>query len=163
MISNGLETWILRWRRQNSGTMSWDLPYHLEDQIQNPTIMRNGRNKSTNNPSKPKTLQTSLAEPSQNWTNVYWDCTKEISISRRLSKIYVQIPVGTSAYSLHPSELGLQVIWNTLVKLHSIRQQDCKNVAEFISMIDDVSSEINDPKITMDGAIIIHTLNSLDT
>ena len=50
--------------------------------------------------------------------------------------------------------------WNTLGKLHSIHQRDC---AEFISKIRDIKLEINDLKITMDEAITIHTLNSLDT
>lgn len=53
--------------------------------------------------------------------------------------------------------------WNTLVKLHSIHQRDCANVAEFISKIRDVTSEINDLNITIDEAIILHTLTSLDT
>ena len=53
--------------------------------------------------------------------------------------------------------------WNTLSKLHSIHQQDCKNVAEFISKIRDVTFEISDLNITIEEAIIIHTLNSLDT
>ncbi|MCJ1270238.1 hypothetical protein MMC22_010134 [Lobaria immixta] len=52
--------------------------------------------------------------------------------------------------------------WSTLGKLHSIHQRDCKNVAEFISKIRDITSEISDLNITMDSAIIIHTLNSLD-
>lgn len=52
--------------------------------------------------------------------------------------------------------------WNTLGRLHSIHKRDCKNVAEFISKIRDVTSEMTDLKITMDEAIIIHTLNSLD-
>ena len=52
--------------------------------------------------------------------------------------------------------------WSTLGKLHSIHQRDCKNVAEFISKIRDITSEISDLNITMDEAIIIHTLNSLD-
>ena len=45
--------------------------------------------------------------------------------------------------------------WNSLGKLHSIHQQDCKNVAEFISKIRDVTSEINDLNITIEEAIII--------
>ena len=52
--------------------------------------------------------------------------------------------------------------WSTLGKLHSIHERDYKNVAEFISKIRDVASEITDLNITMDEAIIIHTLNSLE-
>ena len=53
--------------------------------------------------------------------------------------------------------------WSTLGKLHSIHQRDCKNVAEFISKIQDVTSEITDLNITIEETIIIHTLNSLDS
>lgn len=52
--------------------------------------------------------------------------------------------------------------WSTLGKLHSIHQRDCKDVAEFISNIRDITFEITDLNITMDEAIIIYTLNSLD-
>ena len=47
--------------------------------------------------------------------------------------------------------------------MHSIHQKDCKDVAEFISKIRDISAEITDLNITMDEAITIHALNSLDT
>ena len=53
--------------------------------------------------------------------------------------------------------------WNTLGKLHSIHQKDYKNVAEFISKIRDISAEITDLNVTMDEAITIYALNSLDT
>ena len=53
--------------------------------------------------------------------------------------------------------------WNTLEKLHEIRHGDCKNIQEFITKIQDVKSEIKDLEITMDEAITIQVLNSLDS
>ncbi len=53
--------------------------------------------------------------------------------------------------------------WNTLGKLHEIRHGDCKNIQEFITKIWDVKSEIEDLEITMDKAITIEVLNSLDS
>ena len=38
-------------------------------------------------------------------------------------------------------------IWNTLGKLHAIHQRDCKNVAEFISKIRDITPEYSDPHL----------------
>ena len=53
--------------------------------------------------------------------------------------------------------------WNTLGKLHEIRHGDCKNIQEFMTKIRDVKSEIEDLDITMDEAITIQVLNSLDS
>ncbi len=53
--------------------------------------------------------------------------------------------------------------WNTLGKLHEIRHGDCKNIQEFMTKIRDVKSEIEDLEITMDEAITIQVLNSLDS
>ena len=54
-------------------------------------------------------------------------------------------------------------IWNTLGKLHEIWHGDCKNIHEFMTKIRDVKSEIEDLEITMDEAITIQVLNSLDS
>ena len=53
--------------------------------------------------------------------------------------------------------------WNTLGKLHEIRHGDCKNIQEFMTKIRDVKSEIEDLEITIDEAITIQVLNSLDS
>ena len=53
--------------------------------------------------------------------------------------------------------------WNTLGKLHEIRHSDCKNIQEFMTKIRDVKSEIEDLEITIDEAITIQVLNSLDS
>ena len=53
--------------------------------------------------------------------------------------------------------------WNTLGKLHEIRHGDCKNIQEFMTKIRDVKLEIEDLEITMDEAITIQVLNSLDS
>ncbi len=53
--------------------------------------------------------------------------------------------------------------WNTLGKLNEIRHGDCKNIQEFMSKICDVKSEIEDLEITIDEAIKIQVLNSLDS
>lgn len=53
--------------------------------------------------------------------------------------------------------------WNTLGKLHEIQHVDCKNIQEFMTKIRDVKSEIEDLEITMDEAITIQVLNSLDS
>ena len=53
--------------------------------------------------------------------------------------------------------------WNTLGKLHAIRHCDCKNIQEFITKIRDIKSKIEDLQITIEEAITIHVLNSLDS
>ncbi len=52
--------------------------------------------------------------------------------------------------------------WTTLGKLHAIQHSDCKNITNYMSQIKDARSEIEDLKITMDNAVIIHALNNLD-
>lgn len=52
---------------------------------------------------------------------------------------------------------------NTLGKLHEIWHDDCKNIQGFITKIRDVKLEIEDLKITIDKAITIQVLNSLDS
>ncbi len=53
--------------------------------------------------------------------------------------------------------------WNTLEKLQEMRHSDCKNIQEFMTKIWYVKSEIEDLEITMDEAITIQILNSLDS
>ena len=53
--------------------------------------------------------------------------------------------------------------WNTLGKLYEIRHGDCKNVQEFMTKIRNIKFEIEDLEITMEKAITIQVLNSLDS
>lgn len=52
--------------------------------------------------------------------------------------------------------------WNALEKLHTIRQSECKSVAEYMSRIKEASDEISDLEITMSEAVLIHALSNLD-
>ncbi len=53
--------------------------------------------------------------------------------------------------------------WNALDKLYAIRHSECKNIAEYISHIKDASAEIEDLKISISEAVVIHALNNLDS
>ena len=52
--------------------------------------------------------------------------------------------------------------WNALDKLHGIWQSECKNVSKYISHIKDASAEIDNLKISISEAVVIHTLNNLN-
>ena len=53
--------------------------------------------------------------------------------------------------------------WSALDKLHGIRHSECKNVTEYMSRIKDASAEIEDLKISISEAVVIHALNNLDS
>ena len=53
--------------------------------------------------------------------------------------------------------------WTALGKLHGIQHSECKNITDYMSQIKDARSEIEDLKISMDDAIVIHALNNLDS
>ncbi len=53
--------------------------------------------------------------------------------------------------------------WNALDKLHAIQHKECKNVAEYMSRIKDASTEIEDLKISISEAVVIHALNNFDS
>lgn len=46
--------------------------------------------------------------------------------------------------------------------MHKIQHGDCKNIQVFITKIRDIRSEIEDLEITIDEAITVQILNSLD-
>ncbi len=52
---------------------------------------------------------------------------------------------------------------NALDKLHAIYHFGCQNINDYISQIKDARSKIEDLKISMDDAIVIHTVNNLDS
>lgn len=52
---------------------------------------------------------------------------------------------------------------NALDKLHAIRHSECKNVTEYMNRIKDASTEIEDLKISISEAVVIHALNNLDS
>ncbi len=52
--------------------------------------------------------------------------------------------------------------WSALDKLHAIGHSECKNITEYISRIKDAIAEIEDLKISISEAAIIHALNNLD-
>ncbi len=53
--------------------------------------------------------------------------------------------------------------WSALDKLLGIRHSECKNVSEYMSHIIDASAEIDDLKISISEAVVIHALNNLDS
>ncbi len=53
--------------------------------------------------------------------------------------------------------------WNALDKLHAIRQSECKIVTEYMNCIKDTSVEIDNLKISISEAVVIHALNNLDS
>ena len=53
--------------------------------------------------------------------------------------------------------------WSALDKLHAIRHSECKNVTEYMSRIKDASAEIDDLRISISEAVVIHALNNLDS
>ncbi len=53
--------------------------------------------------------------------------------------------------------------WNALGKLQTIRHSQCKNVTEYMSRLKDISAEIDDLKISISEAVVIHALNNLDS
>ncbi|MCJ1347562.1 hypothetical protein MMC31_005787 [Peltigera leucophlebia] len=53
--------------------------------------------------------------------------------------------------------------WNALDKLHAIRHSECENVSENMSRIKDASAEIEDLKINVSEAVVIHALNNFDS
>ena len=53
--------------------------------------------------------------------------------------------------------------WTTLGKLQAIHHPDFKNIADYMSQMKDVQGKIEDLKISIDDAIVIHALNNLDS
>lgn len=53
--------------------------------------------------------------------------------------------------------------WSALNKLHAIRHIECKNVTKYMSRIKDALAKIEDLKISISEAVIIHALNNLDS
>lgn len=53
--------------------------------------------------------------------------------------------------------------WNTLGKLYKIHHEDCKNIPEFMTKTCNIKSAIKDLQITIDEAITIQVLNSLNS
>lgn len=50
-----------------------------------------------------------------------------------------------------------------LGKLHGIQNSKCKNITNYISQIKDVQSKIEDLKISIKDAIVIHAVNKFDS
>ena len=53
--------------------------------------------------------------------------------------------------------------WSLLDKLYEIQHSEYKNVTEYISHIKDASAEIEDLKISISEAVVIHALNNLNS
>ncbi len=53
--------------------------------------------------------------------------------------------------------------WSELDKFYEIRQSECKNVSKYMSCIKDGSAEIDNWKISIFEAVVIHVLNNLDS
>ncbi len=53
--------------------------------------------------------------------------------------------------------------WSALDKLHGIRHSERKNVNEYMSRIKNASAKIDDLKISISKAVVIHAFNNLDS
>ncbi len=53
--------------------------------------------------------------------------------------------------------------WSSFDKFHGIRHSECKNVTEYMSRIKDASAKIDDLKISISEAVVIHALNNLNS